>query len=119
MNAIMYGKIVETGLVPFVTDYFPAGHRLQQDNDPKHSSKYISRLFKFYSIYWWKTPPESPDLNPIENCWGSLKQYLRTNYKPTNLDELMEGIEEFWQTLTPDVCRKYIQHLQKVQYRSL
>jgi len=27
-------------------------------------------------IKWWKTPPESPDLNPIENIWGSMKQYL-------------------------------------------
>ena len=114
MNAIRYGKVVEAGLVPFVKAYYPAGHRLQQDNDPKHTSKYISRLFKFHGIYWWKTPPESPDLNPIENCWGSLKHYLRTSYKPTNLDELMEGIEKFWRTLTPHVCRKYIQHLHKV-----
>ena len=45
--------------------------------------------------------------------WGSLKQYLRTSYKPTNLDELMQGIEEFWSSLTPDVCRKYIRYLQR------
>lgn len=114
MNAIRYGKIIETGLVPFVKTCFPAGHRLQQDNDPKHRSKYIGRLFKFHGIYWWKTPPESPDLNPVENCWGSLKQFLRTTYKPTNLEELMNGIEQFWQTLTPDICSKYIRHLHKV-----
>ena len=108
------GKIVEAGLVPFVRASFPDGHRLQQDNDPKHSSKYIRHLFKFHGIYWWKTPPESPDLNPIENYWGSLKQYLRSLYKPTNLEELLNGIEEFWQTLIPDVCKKYISHLQKV-----
>ena len=108
MNAIKYGKIIEAGLVPFVRAFFPDGHRLQQDNDPKYSRKYISHLFKFHGIYWWKTPPESPDLNPIENCCGSLKQYLRSSYKPTNLEELMNGIEEFWQTLTPDVCKKYM-----------
>ena len=114
MDAIRYGKIVEAGLVPFVRTCFPDGHRLHQDNDPKHSSNHIKRLFKFHRIYWWKTPPESPDLNPIENCWGSLKQFLRSSYKPTNLQELMNGIEEFWQSLTPEVCRKYIQHLHKV-----
>lgn len=114
MNAIKYGKIIETGLVPFVRACFSAGHRLQQHNDPKHSSKYCGRLFKFHGIYWWRTPLESPDLNPIENCWGSLKQFLRTTYKPTNLEELMEGIEKFRQTLTPEICTKYIQHLQKV-----
>ena len=114
MNAIRYGKIIEAGLVPFVRTCFPDGHRLYQDNDPKHSSKYIGRLFKFHEINWWRTPAESPDLNPIENCWGSLKQFLRSSYKPKNLQELMDGIEEFWQSLTPEVCKKYIQHLYKV-----
>ena len=101
-------------LVPFVRTNFPDGHWLEQDNDPKHCSNHIKRLFKFYDIYWWKTPAQSPDFNPVENCWGSLKQYLRTSYKPTNLDELMEGIEEFWNFLIPDVCRKYIRHLHRV-----
>ena len=55
MNAIRYGKVVEAGLVPFIKTCFPDGHRLQQDNDPKHNSKYINRLFKFHSIFWWKT----------------------------------------------------------------
>ena len=54
------------------------------------------------------------DLNPIENVWGSLKQYLRNVYKPKNLDELKEGIQQFWVTLTPEVCTRYIQHLTKV-----
>jgi len=26
----------------------------------------------------------------------------------------MNGIEEFWQTLTPEVCTRYIRHLHKV-----
>ena len=101
MNAIKFGKIIESGLVPFVKSILPDGHRLQQDSDPKYSSKYVKSLFKFHGIYWWKSPAESPDLNPIENCWGSLKQFLRNTYKPTNLQELMDGIEEFWLSLTP------------------
>ena len=40
MNAIRYGKIVETGLVPFINTCFPDGHRVHQDNDPKRTSKY-------------------------------------------------------------------------------
>ena len=38
MNAVRYGKIIEASLVSFVRTYFPDGHRLQQDNDPKHCS---------------------------------------------------------------------------------
>ena len=65
-------------------------------------------------VVLWPSPPESPALNPIENVWGSMKQYLKTAYKPRNLEELRAGIERFWVTLTPDVCKRYIGHLQKV-----
>ena len=58
--------------------------------------------------------PESPDLNPVENVWGTLKQYLRSTFKPKNLQELKDRIKQFWATLTPEVCTQYINHLNKV-----
>ena len=63
---------------------------------------------------WWKTPPKSPDLNPIENLWDSLKQYLHTTYKPMNLEQLKQEIQQFWMSLTPDVFQCYNGHLHKV-----
>jgi len=39
MSAVRYGKIIEASLVPFVRTCFLDGHSLQQDNNPKHSSK--------------------------------------------------------------------------------
>lgn len=50
MNAIEFGKILEASLVPFVQVCYPDGHRLQMDNAPKHSSKYISWLMKLVFI---------------------------------------------------------------------
>lgn len=114
MNAIRLKRILEAGLIPFINELFPTGHRLYQDNDPKHSSEYISDFFEEQGINWWSTPPESPDLNPIENMWGSLKQYLRTTYKPRNLEELKRGIQQFWMSLTPQVCQRYINHIHRV-----
>ena len=78
----------------------------------------MSRLGKKFmadhNIKWWKTPPESPDLNPIENLWHELKEYIRREVKPTRKDELIAGIEEFWGSMSGEKCRKYIRHLQKV-----
>ena len=114
LNSTRYCEILESTLLPFVRNYFPAGHRFQQDNDPKHTNNYTKRFLLENSVNWWTTPPESPDLNPIENVWGSLKYFLRHTYKPRNLETLIVGIKQFWKSMTPDVCRKYIGHLQKV-----
>ena len=114
MNAERLRDIFQAGLLPFIRDTFPDGHRLQQDNDPKHASNLIGNFFEERAVNWWPTPPESPDLNPIENVWGSLKQYLRNFYKPRNLDQLKDGIQQFWSTMTPSDCTRYINHLNKV-----
>ena len=114
MDAERLVTVFEAGLLPFLRDRYPDGHRLQQDNDPKHASKRIEDFFELHGVNWWATPPESPDLNPIENVWGSLKQYLRSTFKPKNLEELKDGIKQFWATLTPTICACYINHLNKV-----
>ena len=65
-------------------------------------------------INWWKTSPESPDLNPIENLWHELKEYLRREVKPRSKDELVDGIVQFWGSVSGEKCHKYIKHLHKV-----
>ena len=111
MNAERLQAVLQAGLLPFIREVYPDGHRL---HDPKHSSALIEDFFEENGVNWWPTPPESPDLNPIELIWGTLKQYLRNFYKPTNLEQLKAGIQQFWHTLIPEVCSRYIEHLNKV-----
>ena len=66
MNANRYGDILKASIVPFINKSYPECHHLYQDNDPKHTSKYIQQFFQLNGINWWKSPTESPDLNPIE-----------------------------------------------------
>ena len=56
----------------------------------------------------------NPDLNPIENVWHELKNYIRTITKPTCKEELLGAIQSFWATMTRDKCCRYINHLKKV-----
>ena len=84
------------------------------DNDPKHTSRKANSFLHEKSIHWWKTPPESPDFNPIENLWHKAKEYLRREKKPTTKEELIKGIQEFWGTVDVAKCRRYIGHLRKV-----
>ena len=67
-----------------------------------------------YGINWFPTPPQRPDLNPIDNLWHELKLYIAKNAKPRTKDELVAGIRAFWHTVDAAKCTKYINHLKKV-----
>ena len=113
MNAPGYIEVLESGLLPYIANV-DSCPRFMQDNDPKHTSGLVGKWLVDSGINWWKTPAESPDLNPIENVWHELKEYLRRVVKPTTKDRLISGIKEFWGTVDIDKCKKYIGHLKKV-----
>ena len=79
---------------------YPNGHRFQQDNDLKPCSLLAREFYKEMGINWWPTPPELPDLNPIENLWHEMKEYVRCVVKPKTKEELVTGIDSFWETVT-------------------
>ncbi len=104
-------------LIPFLHDVYPENHRFMQDNDPKHTSRLAKQYLVNKSVNWWPTPAESADLNPIENIWHEMKEYVRREVKPTTKGELVTGVAQFWGTVTSEKCRKYIRHLHKVMPR--
>ena len=113
MDADGYISVLETGLKPYVQNS-SGPVRFMQDNDPKHTSRKAREWMEKEEINWWKTPAESPDLNPIENLWHELKEFLRREIKPKTKDQLVNGILLFWETVTISKCRRYIGHLKKV-----
>ena len=116
MDSELFCEILRRTLLPFIATYFPepGSHRLFQDNDPKHTSRAAQEFYAASGINWWHSPAESPDMNPIENVWHEVKEFLRCEIKPTTKEELVQGIKEFWSTVTLHKCCRYINHLQKV-----
>ena len=114
MDAPLFIEVVKQGLLPFVRKHIPDGHRFMQDNDPKHQCKLVKKFFEENNINWWKTPAESPDLNPIENLWHELKEYVRRQAKPKTKEELIDAIKGFWKTVGVSKSTRYIQYLRKV-----
>ena len=52
-------------------------------------------------------PPNSPDLNPIENVWAWLKRLVEVE-KPRTAKELWRVARRKWKQLTPSRCHKYM-----------
>ena len=115
MDRFLYIHILDSTLLPFLRRAYPNGHRLIQDNDPKHTSKAAKNWMEGNEVNWYPTPPESPDMNPIEMVWHELKEWLRCEFKPHTKEQLIAGIHRFWEErMTPEKCRKYISHIRKV-----
>ena len=72
------------------------------------------QLMQDSEINSWPTPAESTDLNAIEMLWHKVKSFLRRIIKPKVKDNFVNGINEFWHTVTAGKCQHYINHLQKV-----
>ena len=55
------------------------------------------------STFNW--PRESPDLNPIQNLWNTLKVKVHKR-NPQNIKQLEELGKEEWDEVTLDQCEK-------------
>ncbi|GFX72247.1 tc1-like transposase protein [Trichonephila clavipes] len=67
----------------------------QQDNDPKHTANFTREWLLYNSPRQLKTPPQSPDINPIENLWHKLDIEVR-KHKISCKDELKRILLQEW-----------------------
>ena len=82
---------------------------MQRNNDPKHTSQmcknYLRRKQEKGDLVVTDFPPQSRDLNHIENLWDHLKRE-KVKHDPTSKDNLMPLINA---GIT--LSQQYLEHL--------
>ncbi len=100
LNATAYLSIVADHVHPFMTTvYTSSDGYFQQDNAPCHKAQIISDWFLEHDnvSILLKWPPQSPDLNPIEQLWDVLEREIHImDVQPTNLQQLRDAIMSIW-----------------------
>ena len=81
----------------------------QEDNAPVHTSKIARDFLKEQKVEILSWPPQSPDLNPIEEIWSFVESGLRKrNPQPSNIRELEVMVTEEWEAISKEFFRKLI-----------
>ena len=91
-----------------ILDLFPREFYFLQDNARPHSHKHSIRYIKRWITKNIKDhPPQSPDLNPIEIVWGTLKNMVEKR-RPKDKKELRTAILECWEEIPMSFVRNCI-----------
>lgn len=107
MDRFVYKDILENHMLPHARHYMARGWIFQDDNDPKHKSKYVMEYEKSKKINRLDFPAQSADLNPIEHLWDELERRVEGR-KPSNKNVLFEMLKTEWENIPIDTLIKLV-----------
>ena len=109
MNSEDYQNVLEIYLLPVFHEICGINGIFQQDNAPIHTSTSTKNWLSANGIRTMKWPARSPDLNPIENIWGTLARKVYRNGRQFNSkSELQQAITSEWASIDPEEIQKLI-----------
>jgi len=109
----MTGEAYSQRILPRVVDHIRSNHstalppsKFMQDNASSHSAAVSKNYLLNQEISTMDWPAYSPDLNPIENVWSDMKEYIYSRYGDTVMggqrrrEETRILVEEAWYECT-------------------
>ena len=111
MDGKFYVKILENHLGE-INKMLGKKWRLQQDNDPKHTSRITKEFLTDHVPKVMDWPSCSPDLNPIENLWAIVKGNVEKRM-PKNLKDLEKFMTEEWNAIPESVLNNLVNSMRR------
>ncbi|KAF7662417.1 hypothetical protein LDENG_00236000 [Lucifuga dentata] len=107
-------SILQRHAIPSSLQIIGQNFILQQDNDPKHSSKLCQNYIHSKEVLRIKTwPPQSPDLSPMDLAWDELDLKVQSKH-PGNEKELLEFLKSTWESLPGIDFQKLQQRMPRI-----
>jgi len=104
-----YGRTLQEYLLPFADKFYGSDFIFMQDNASIHCSNLMKQWFEAHNVELLDHPANSPDLNPIENCWAQLTRLVYANGKQYHsVEELKTAIAENWKRIDVPSLQKLI-----------
>ena len=104
----IYGQILINGMIPWAWELYPKGTlHFQQDNHLVHTANGIHEWFNRrpdIDLLVW--PPNSPDMNQIEDVCARVKGILHSNWAGSSVrtsDELWNRVLNAWQEVAVNI----------------
>lgn len=111
MDQNMYIDILKKNLKDSATKLgIERSFHFYQDNDPKHKAHKVRNWLLYNCPHVMETPPQSPDLNVIENLWSQLEIGIR-KHSISNKTELKTALLEEWNKINAEDCEKLVRSI--------
>jgi transposase len=104
-DADVFHVFVERALAPTLRP----GDVVIWDNLAAHKAPELKAVVESVQATLLPLPPYSPDLNPIEQCWSKVKEFLRAAEARTS-EALEQAIAQAFARVTASDARGWFQH---------
>ena len=107
-----YCSLLENEFINNAEVDLPAKFIFQHDNASPHSCKFTQEFLKKKKIDVLPWPPQSPDLNPIEDIWGIMSKEVYKNGRTYLTEEsLWEAVQQSFCNLKESLFQKLYQSM--------
>ena len=85
---------------------------VQEDNAPIHTCKLAKQWRESVDMETLTWPPNSPDLNPIEQVWYLIKTTIqKMNPRPMTVPSLKEAIKKAWNEFDVNILNRLVESM--------